>query len=435
MLALLIFLLTLILVIWQPRGLGIGWSAAGGALVSLLTGVVHWHDVPVVWHIVWDATFTFVALIVISLILDEAGLFRWAALHLARWGGGNGRRLFVLTLLLGALTAAVFANDGAALLLTPIVMAILAQLRFAPAASLAFIVATGFAADSTSLPLVISNLVNLVSANYFDVSFDAYARVMMPVNLASLLLTLLVLGWYYRKAIPAQYALEGLERPGDAVRDPLVFRAAAPIMVLLLIAYFTTAQFGVPVAFVTGLAAMLLLALAGRWHRGGTGRIIALGRVMREAPWQIVVFSVGMYLVVYGLRNAGMTQTISAWLVRLAEHGPVATSVGTGVMAALLSSVMNNLPSVLIGALSIPGAHQIDAGARQLMIYANVIGCDLGPKLTPIGSLATLLWLHVLQQKGVRITWGQYMRIGVVITPPVLLGTLLCLALWGAHVS
>src|SRR3954464_6211446 len=96
MLAFAIFVATLVLVIWQPRGLGIGWSALVGAAVALATGVVGWADVGVVWEIVLGATFTFVALIVISLILDEAGFFAWAALHVARWGGRNGQRLFPL---------------------------------------------------------------------------------------------------------------------------------------------------------------------------------------------------------------------------------------------------------------------------------------------------------------------------------------------------
>jgi arsenical pump membrane protein len=137
-----------------------------------------------------------------------------------------------------------------------------------------------------------------------------------------------------------------------------------------------------------------------------------------------------MYLVVYGLKNAGLTELLARGLVRLADAGPVAATLGTGVAAALLSSVMNNMPSVLVGALSIQQAPGLSPLIRELMIYANVIGCDLGPKLTPIGSLATLLWLHVLAAKGQRITWGQYLRVGLVLTPPVLLAALLALAIW-----
>ena len=430
MLALAIFVFTLVLVIWQPRGLGIGWSAMGGAALALLTGVIGWADVPVVWGIVWDATFTFVALIIISLLLDEAGFFQWAALHVARWGGGNGRRLFPLIVVLGALIAAFFANDGAALLLTPIVMAILLRLNFSAGATLAFIVACGFVADTTSLPLVISNLVNIVSANYFNIGFDRYAAVMVPVNLVALTATLGVLWAYFGRQVPPSYNMDQLERPGAAIRDHLVFRAAFPLLAVLLLAYFVLAPLGVPVAAVTGAAALVLLALAARWHQGGRGSVVPVRKVLAGAPWQIVIFSLGMYLVVYGLRNAGLTDYLAGALVWLAGHGPWVATIGTGFGAALLSSVMNNMPGVLVGALAIEQAQGIPPATREAMIYANVIGCDLGPKFTPIGSLATLLWLHVLASKGTTITWGQYMKVGLVITPPVLLVVLAALVLW-----
>jgi arsenical pump membrane protein len=430
MLALAIFLVTLLFVIWQPRGLGIGWSAMGGAVLALLTGVIGWHDVPVVWHIVWDATFTFVALIIISLLLDEAGFFQWAALHIARWGGGNGRRLFPFIVVLGGVIAAFFANDGAALLLTPIVVAILMRLEFSPAETLAFVVATGFVADTTSLPLIISNLVNIVSANYFGITFDRYAAVMVPVDLVALIATLGVLWAYFGKKVPPQYALDKLEPPASAIHDPLIFRAAFPVLGLLLVAYFVFAPLGVPVSAVTGAGALVLLALAGRWFQGSRGVVISVTKVLKGAPWQIVIFSLGMYLVVYGLRNAGLTGYLAAALVWLSGHGTWVATIGTGFGAALLSSVMNNMPGVLVGTLSIQQAHAVPALTRELMIYANIIGCDLGPKFTPIGSLATLLWLNVLYRKGITISWGQYMRVGVFITPPVLLIVLLALALW-----
>ncbi|MEE3502826.1 arsenic transporter [Acidiphilium acidophilum] len=429
MLALALFIATLIFVIWQPRGLGIGWSAMAGAFVDLALGVVHWRNIPTVWHIVWNATFTFVALIIISLLLDEAGLFRWAALHVARWGRGRGRILLPLIVLLGAAIAAVFANDGAALLLTPIVMAILVSLEFPPAAALAFIIATGFVADTTSLPLVISNLVNIVSANFFKIGFTRYATVMVPIDVVSLIVTLAVLGTMYHRTADRTYVVAALDVPASAIRDPLVFRAAWPVLLLLLAAYFITAPFGVPVSFVTIIGAVALLAIAGRLGTR-SAPVIDIHRVLRGAPWQVVIFSLGMYLVVYGLRNAGLTNDIARALRLFAAHGIWTASFGTGILAALLSSIMNNMPSVLVGALAINHLPHVAPPIREAMIYANIIGCDLGPKFTPIGSLATLLWLHVLAQKGTTITWGKYMKIGLLITPPVLIATLTALALW-----
>ena len=420
--ALLIFLITIVLVIWQPRGLNIGWSATFGAALALLSGAVSVSDIPVVWDIVWNATATFIAIIIISLLLDEAGFFEWAALHVGRWGGGRGRVLFALIVLLGAAVSAFFANDGAALILTPIVMAMLLALGFTPAATLAFVMAAGFISDTASLPFIVSNLVNIVSADYFDISFARYAAVMLPVNLVSVAATLLVLSLYFRKSIPVTYDSSQLKAPRDAIRDHATFRAGWYVLVLLLVSFLLLEGFGVPVSALAAGGAAILLLVAGRSH------VISTRKVMREAPWAIVVFSLGMYLVVYGLRNAGLTDLIAGWLSAMAQDGIWTTTLGTGLLTALLSSIMNNLPTVLIGALSIE-ASDAAGTIREAMIYANVIGSDLGPKITPIGSLATLLWLHVLDRKGVKITWGYYFKVGIVLTLPVLLITLAALVL------
>lgn len=422
LIAFLIFLVTLILVIWQPRGLGIGWSAAVGAVAALLAGVIQVSDIPVVWHIVWNATGTFIAVIIISLLLDKAGFFEWAALHVARWGGGNGRKLFVLLVLLGAAVAALFANDGAALILTPIVIAMLLELRFSAKATLAFVMAAGFIADTASLPLVVSNLVNIVSADYFKISFARYASVMVPVNLVSVIATLLVLMWFFRKDIPKNYDLTQLKRPGEAIRDRATFTAGWWVLALLLVGFFWLERLGVPISAVAAVGALLLFAVAAKGH------VISTRDVIRNAPWQIVIFSLGMYLVVYGLRNAGLTGYLTSLLNQFAGYGVWGAAIGTGLLTAFLSSIMNNMPTVLIGALSIDPTTAHGA-VREAMVYANVIGSDLGPKITPIGSLATLLWLHVLASKKIEISWGYYFRVGIVLTLPVLLVTLAALAI------
>ncbi len=420
--ALLIFVFTLVLVIWQPRGLGIGWSASLGAVAALLSGVVQPGDIAVVWAIVWNATATFIAIIIISLLLDEAGFFEWAALHVARWGGGNGHRLFALIVLLGAAVAALFANDGAALILTPIVMSMLLALGYSPAATLAFVMAAGFIADVASLPLVVSNLVNIVSADFFKIGFNDYAAVMVPVNIAAVLSALAVLMLYFRRDIPRRYDVAQLRQPASAIRDAATFRVGWAVLGLLLVGFFGLEPLGVPVSATAAFCALLLLAVAGRGH------VISTRKVMRGAPWQIVVFSLGMYLVVYGLRNQGLTAQIALLLNHFAAGGVWGAAFGTGFLTALLSSVMNNLPAVLVGALSIE-ATQATGVVREAMIYANVIGTDLGPKITPIGSLATRLWLPVLARKGMTIGWGYYFKVGIVLTVPVLAVALAALAL------
>lgn len=417
-----IFVLTIVLVIWQPKGLGIGWSAMLGAGLALMTGVVHIGDIPVVWQIVWNATATFIAVIIISLLLDESGFFEWAALHVARWGNGRGRLLFTYIILLGATVAALFANDGAALILTPIVIAMLLALGFSRGATLAFVMAAGFIADTASLPLIVSNLVNIVSADFFNLGFTEYAAVMVPVNLAAIAATLVMLHLFFRKDIPAVYDLSLLKEPKEAIRDINTFKTGWLVLVLLLVGFFALEPLGVPVSLVAAVGALILFAVAKKGHAINTGK------VLRGAPWQIVIFSLGMYLVVYGLRNAGLTHYLSALLNQLGDQGLWVATLGTGFLTAFLSSIMNNMPTVLVGALSIDGSSATGV-IKEAMIYANVIGSDLGPKITPIGSLATLLWLHVLSQKNMTITWGYYFRVGIVMTIPVLFVTLAALAL------
>ena len=422
-----IFLLTLVLVIWQPRGLSIGWSASIGARLALVTGVIHIADIPVVWNIVWNATAAFIAVIIISLLLDESGFFEWAALHVSRWGHGRGRLLFTWIVLLGAAVAALFANDGAALILTPIVIAMLLALGFSQRTTLAFVMAAGFIADTASLPLIVSNLVNIVSADFFGLGFTQYASVMIPVDMAAIAATLAMLHLFFRRDIPATYDVSLLKTPASAIKDLATFRAGWIVLLLLLVGFFILDPLGIPVSAIAAAGAAVLFVVAKRGHAINTGKVV------RGAPWQIVIFSLGMYLVVYGLRNAGLTEYLSGVLNLLEDKGLWAATFGTGFLTAFLSSVMNNMPTVLIGALSIEGS-TAPCVVKEAMVYANVIGCDLGPKITPIGSLATLLWLHVLAQKNMTITWGYYFRTGIIMTVPVLFATLAALA-WRLSVT
>jgi len=413
LLASFLFLATLVAVIWQPRGLQIGTSALIGAAAALVLGVVDFGDVAAVTAIVWDATLAFIGIILLSLVLDEIGFFEWAALKMARLSRGSGHLMFVYILLLGALVSALFANDGAALILTPIVLAKMKHLKMEPVAIFAFLMAGGFIGDSASNPLVISNLTNIVTAGYFEIGFWEYAKAMFLPNLLSIAASVAVLWLFFRKSIPSRIDVASLATPESAIKNLTMFRLSWWFLALLLAGYFVGDAYDLPVSVFALGGALIFLAIANHFKATKPWMTI------KTAPWQVVWFSIGLYIVVFGLKNAGLTTYLADAITALQGYGDAAAVIGTGFLAALLSSVMNNMPTVMVMDIAIAEAGQ------NALAYANIIGCNLGPKMTPIGSLATLLWLHVLAQKGVKIGWGAYMKVGLVVTPPVLLVALL----------
>lgn len=413
-----IFILTLIFIIWQPKDLQIGTTAIIGAIVALLFGVVSFDDVITVTDIVWDATLAFIGIIILSMVLDEIGFFEWCAIKMAKLSKGNGHLMFIYALLLGAFVSALFANDGAALILTPILLAKMKILKLNAKTILAFILAGGFISDSASLPFVFSNLTNIVTANYFHIGFMQYLSNMIVPFIVSTIVSIVVLWIILRKDIPKQVDITLLKNPNDVLKSKTLFQFSWLFLALLIGGYFIGDMYNLPISLFALGGGLIFLFIASATKHTNAKNII------KTAPWQVVWFSIGLYIVVYGLKNAGLTDYLTLILQDLSQRGDAIAIIGTGFISAFLSAIMNNMPTIMIMDIALDNMQDIP---NQALAYANIIGCNLGPKMTPFGSLATLLWLHVLSQKGVKIGFWQYSKFGLIVTPPVLFIVLLTL--------
>ena len=410
-----IFLVTLIFVIWQPKGLQIGTTAVIGAVVAYIAGVVSYADLFIVWNIVWDATLAFIGIIILSMVLDEIGFFEWGALKMAKFSGGSGVKMFVYSILLGAVVSALFANDGAALILTPILLAKMRILKLNAKTILAFLLAGGFISDSASLPFVFSNLTNIVTANYYDIGFGEYLSHMILPFVVSVLASIGILYFFLRKDIPKRVDIDLLKPADSVLKSKQLFYLSWGFLALLLVGYFIGDQYNIPVSVFALGGGIIFLAIATAF------KTVEPVHIVKNAPWQVVWFSLGLYIVVYGLKNAGLTDYLATVLQSLHTQSDVVAVVGTGFISAFLSAIMNNMPTIMVMDIALK-----DIGS-DAMVYANIIGCNLGPKMTPFGSLATLLWLHTLAKNDVKIGFWEYSKFGLMVTPPVLLVVLLTL--------
>jgi len=415
LLSLSIFLATLILVIWQPRGVGIGTVAVIGAIVALLLNVVSYSDIVTVWGIVWDATIAFIGIIILSLILDEIGFFEWSALKMAKLSGGSGVKMFIYSLLLGAIVSALFANDGAALILTPILLSKMRILKLNSKTILAFLLAGGFISDSASLPFVFSNLTNIVTADYFHIGFIEYLSNMILPYIVSVAVSIAILWIILRRDIPKEVDINLLKNPDSVLKSKSLFYVSWVFLAILLFGYVVGDIYHTPVSIFAFGGSLIFLLIATKF------RAVEPIKIIKYAPWQVVWFSLGLYVVVYGLKNAGLTDYLTQLLIYLKSQGDTVAVVGSGFMSAILSAVMNNMPTIMIMDISLKDIND------TAMVYANIIGSNLGPKMTPFGSLATLLWLHTLEKRGVSIGFWQYSKFGLIVTPPVLFLVLLTL--------
>ncbi|EOD4832651.1 arsenic transporter [Campylobacter upsaliensis] len=414
-----IFILTLLCIYIRPFNLPLWVYSSLGAAFCVGFGFVSLSDVAFVWGMVWDSTFSLVGLIIFALSLEKLGFFEVLAhytlrlsthrqtLHLQTW------KFFVFIGVLASVLATFFSNDGAILILTPLIIALLTHIenvKFSRSPLIIFLLFVGFMSDFASNTFIFSNLTNIITADFFTITFIDFALAMALPQLFVILATLVLFWILFTRKLPK--TLE-FKVHTQALPKPSITLFCFALTLLLLFGIIggeniALCVFTLGVAFLSTLCGILT-------HK------IALKQMLKLAPLGIVAFSLGLFIVVFGLNNMGLVGLLAEGLKHFDTLPLFAQIFSVGISSSLGSSVINNLPMVMLGDLALKDS-------SNALIFAHLLGCNVGAKLTPIGSLATLLWLFSLKRYGISISFLQYMLVALLIVPFVLFFGLL--GLW-----
>lgn len=407
-----VFAATLALVIGRPRGWSEAWWTVLGAAVMVGLGLVTPHEAAAAILAGKSALLFLLSLLILSLLIGKSGFFEWAAIGCARLAGGNTRSLYRNTFLLGAIVTAVLSLDTTAVILTPVVLALVRRIKV-PAAP--FIVLCAFVANVGSLLLPISNLTNLLFADTFHLPFARFALAMAVPQVVALAVTYSVLRLNFRNELPQRFQTATLPEPDSVVPHRGYFFACVAVLLLVLLGYFLAPLAGVePYLVAFGGGGALLVAAAA------TRRVSP--RAAGELAWGVFPFVMGLFVCVRAIENLGIVTATSAWVTRLAQGSPGDLLVISGA-TAVASNVVNNLPAALMVRPLLAHAHAVPRS-----VLAALVGTDVGPMLTPFGSLATMLVLTLARRDGQASPVGAFMKLGAWATPVIVFATTLVLA-------
>lgn len=420
--ALLIFASTLVLMIKRPRGIKLGYAAGIGAAASLLVGTVSLGQAAESFLDIWDAALAFIGIVAFSVILDAMGFFKWAALKVVRAARGSGLRLYIYISLLTAAVSILFANDSAVLILTPIVLEIISQLKIDGKGRLAYLFAAGLIADTAAMPLITSNPINILSADFFGYTFIDHLVFMAPIAVATITSSLAIVYLMFRKKIPQSYDTTAVDiLAWSSPIKPQLLKVCIATLIAIDIGYVAASMARIPVSVVICSGAVFLLAvymtsLNGEIIRGERKGIKGLAR---DINWDIVIFMLAIFIVVEGLANAGITQLLSSALLQASNLPSVLSVFAPSIIVTIGASFMNNWPMTILGLVSIEGiaaTTALGSPTFTTLVFSNVIGNNLGPHFFPLGSLAILMWLEIIKRRGVDISLKSYLKVGAVLS-------------------
>ncbi|MCL6573624.1 MAG: arsenic transporter [Bacillus sp. (in: Bacteria)] len=432
------FILTMAMIFIRPKNMNEAIPATIGAVLVFLSGSVSTGDLLDISSKVTGAAITIIATIVMAIVLESFGFFSWTAALMLKWSKGSGIRLFWYTLVLCFLMTLFFNNDGSILITTPILILILNNLKLKNNQKIPFLLSGALIATASSAPIGVSNIVNLIALKIIGMDLYLQTEMMFVPGILGLLFLSGLLYLVFKKDIPKEIHFHSYSIPLQKNRlfHPLqksseaLFAQQKQLMIKMLIfvflvriSLFVASFVGISVSLVAVCGSLILLMW--RWLYLKVNPKDVIGKI----PWHILIFAFSMYVIIFGLHNIGLTNLLLDNLKSLVSDSLLHASLAMGIITAFLSNIFNNHPALMISTLAL-----MEMGLDPLMVktvyLSNIIGSDIGSLLLPIGTLATLLWLDILKKNKVKITWMDYIKVTIVVIPPTLIFTLICLYLW-----
>jgi len=406
-----IALLTLIGIMVRPFKWDEARIAMAGAALLLVLGLIRPLDALQVLLGDWNIFCFFLGMMALSALAEAAGLFDWLAAQAANLAGGSPRRLLLNTFLLGSLISMILSNDATALILTPIVYTLVTRLRLPV---LPFLFACTFIADTASFLLPVSNPINIIVLTTFRLDLWTFLRLLLLPSLAVISINVAVFFLLYRRQLRGQFDAKRLPSAAESIRHTNYFRYTCAVLLLVALAYIIASAIQLPLSLVALGGALLLLIGALSWKQS------TLRDVGKHISWSIFGFIAGMFLVVHAVEDTSLTTQFGQVLLHLSGGSSFgAVMIGT-LGAAVGTNLINNVPMAVVLTSALHGVQHIAPATRLGFIVATIFGCDLGPNLTTVGSLATVLWLLILRRRQVDVSGLDYFKVGILVTPLML---------------
>ncbi len=436
-----VFILTMSIIFWRPRGINEAWPASVGAVLILISGIVTRGDIADIISKIGGASITIISTIVMAITLESFGFFHWTASRLVSLARGSGYRLYWYIQLLCFLMTLLFNNDGSILITTPILIILLKNLRIKPRQQIPYLLSGALIATASSAPIGVSNIVNLIALKIVNMTLYTQTAMMFVPAMLGLLIMSLIMFLLVKNKIPKKLPILLSENEESIVAPdfhPLKIGSQPPelkkkrtnfmfkiILFVLLIRclLFVASYFSIPIEFVAVLGSLVLLMF--RWYHLGTNPI----DLVKKTPWHILVFAFSMYVIIYGLHNVGLTSLLVSAFKPIVGGGLFQASLVMGGLVSILSNIFNNHPALMIGTIALTEM-ELDTLTLQTIYLANIIGSDIGALLLPIGTLASLIWMHILRQNRIKVTWKDYLKITIIVIPITTIVTLVILNAW-----